>query len=103
MMSNTSRTFNGQILHNAMYPSATHYDTIKFNTIENPMITGGSPNNTLTLKKYEKSLREKLMNPFRTNDVSHDKTVLIENQHLGPGLYSPSYPDDIGQHSRSRT
>lgn len=36
-----------------MYPSSTHYDTLKFNTIENPYITGGSPNNTLALKKYE--------------------------------------------------
>jgi hypothetical protein len=54
MMSLTSRVLNGQRLHNVDYPSATHYDAGSFNTIENPMITGGAPNNgQLTLQKFE--------------------------------------------------
>ena len=42
------------------------------------------------------------MNPFRTNDISHDQTVLIETSHLGPGLYSPSNPNDFGGKNHSR-
>jgi len=55
MMSKTTKVLNGQILHNSHYPSSTHYDTANFNTIDHPMVTGGSPNNTLALIKFEKA------------------------------------------------
>jgi len=55
MMSKTMKVLNGQLLHNGQYPSATHYDTANFNTIDHPMVTGGSPNNALALIKFEKA------------------------------------------------
>jgi hypothetical protein len=64
MMSKTGRLLNGQRLHNVNYPSATHYDTNNFNTIENPMVTGGAPNNGLTLQKFEMAKTQRALNPF---------------------------------------
>lgn len=40
------------------------YDTVNFDTIENPMVTGGGPNNALALKKFEKHVKQKAHNPF---------------------------------------
>ena len=64
--------------------------------MSNPMMTGGSPNNSLTLTKYENHLKDKAVNPFKTNDLSRENTVIKETSHLGPGLYSPQYRNEIG-------
>ena len=34
-------------------------------------------------------MSQKLANPFKTNDLSREKTVILETANLGPGLYSP--------------
>ena len=49
MASTTQKMPNGQRLHSVDYPSATTYNTCNFDTIENPMATGGAPNNILKL------------------------------------------------------
>lgn len=106
MMSQTSRLFNGQRLHNVNYPSATHYDTASFNTIENPMVTGGAPNNgPLALQKFEMAQTQKALNPFQTSDLSHEKTVQEQTAHLGPGAYNHEHCHSIGQSEfeKSRT
>ena len=87
MSSKTQKILNGQRIHNGQYPSSTHYDTVNFNTIENPMVTGGSPNNTLTLIKFEKAIKTK--NPFNYNDRLYEDPLNKEYANVGPGLYSP--------------
>lgn len=74
-MSKTNKFLQGQLIHNGDYPSATQYNTSNFDTIENPMVTGGAPNNPLTLKKFEMHQTQKANNPFKTNDLSHDQTI----------------------------
>ena len=55
MMSKTTKMLHGQRLHNVQYPSATHYDTSNFETIDNPMIqSGGGANNPMTMSKFTK-------------------------------------------------
>lgn len=94
MSSKTNKVLNGQVIHNGKYPSSTHYDTHKFNTIENPMVTGGSPNNTLTLIKFEKAIKSK--NPFNYKDRLYEDPLNKEYANIGPGLYSPQRGDEIG-------
>lgn len=89
MMSKTTKILNGQHLHASNYPSATQYNTANFNTIEHPIVTGGAPNNVLALKKYEMAKTQKALNPFQTNDLSHEKKVIEQNSNMGPGKYSP--------------
>ena len=79
MMSKTKRELQGQPLHAANYPSATHYDTRDYDTIENPMVTGGSPSNILALSKYESMKRNKASNPFKTEEKSHDNVLKLSN------------------------
>ena len=74
MMSKTERLLHGQPLHNAKYPSVSTYDNDNFNTIENPIISGGAPGNPTALLKFEERLREKALNPFKTNDASFEKS-----------------------------
>lgn len=92
-------------LHAANYPSATHYDTRDYDTIENPMVTGGSPSNVLALTKYESMKRNKANNPFKTDEKSHDnvlkmsnfdKNTLAQTAQVGPGRYSPQNVNSIG-------
>lgn len=89
MLSKTEKVLNGQIIHNGSYPSSTHYDTNNFNTIENPMVTGGAPNNTLTLLRFEKAARSK--NPFNYKDRLYEDPLNQERANVGPGLYSPQH------------
>ena len=58
-------------------------------TIKKPIITGGAPANEFAFKKHERMMSEKLANPFKTNELSREKTILLETANLGPGLYSP--------------
>lgn len=53
------------------------------------MVTGGSPNNPMTLGKFERSVKEKNMNPFKTSDQSPEATKLKNTANMGPGKYSP--------------
>ena len=66
-------------MHAANYPSATYYETRDFDTIENPMVTGGSPANVLALTKYESMKRNKANNPFKTEERSYDNVMKISN------------------------
>jgi hypothetical protein len=34
-------------------------------------------------------MSEKMANPFKTNELSRERTVILETANLGPGLYSP--------------
>ena len=86
MMSNTQAS--GQVGSEDL-PAANHYNVEKFNTIERPMVTGGSPNNPMTLGKFERSVKEKNMNPFKTSDQSPEATKLKNTANMGPGKYSP--------------
>ena len=66
----------------------------KKTTIENPMVTGGAPNNTLTLLKFEKAARSK--NPFNYKDRLYEDPLNKEKAGVGPGLYSPQQSGQIG-------
>jgi len=83
-------------LHSSLYPGATKYDTVNYDTISSPMITGGSPANVFAFEKYKKKLEERRANPFRTNDLSHEKSVQLELAFVGPGMHSPKTLDEIG-------
>ena len=78
------------------FPCSTTYNTHTFNTISNPMVTGGAPNNQLTLIKFQKARLAKAMNPFKVRDYSPDRTFLEETSNLGPGLYFPEKARSIG-------
>ena len=96
LMSGTQKKLQGQRLHSVNYPSATAYDASNYDTIENPVITGGAPNNILKLVEYEKKVKAKRMNPFATNDKSFQRRMETITGHLGPGRYSPQTREDIG-------
>mmetsp|Transcript_1093 Transcript_1093/g.1283 ORF Transcript_1093/g.1283 Transcript_1093/m.1283 type:complete len:173 (-) Transcript_1093:241-759(-) len=96
MMSQTAKCLDDVDKLKATFPSSTTYNTNNYNTITNPMVTGGAPNNQLSLIKFEKAKRMKALNPFKTNDRSHEKTVLEETAHLGPGIYFPEKAKSIG-------
>ena len=70
-------------------PGPGNYSVDDYNTIEKPIVTGGAPANEFAFKKHERMMSEKLANPFRTNDLSREKTFILETAILGPGLYSP--------------
>ncbi len=44
----------------------------------------------------EQAKKAKALNPFKTNDRSHEKTVIEETAHLGPGIYFPEKAKSIG-------
>ena len=104
MMSATQKMPNGQRLHSVDYPSATAYNSCNFDTIENPMVTGGAPNNILKLAEYEQKIKQKQMNPFATNEQSFKQRMEVAEGHLGPGRYSPQTRADFGgsEFQRSR-
>lgn len=60
----------------------------KFNTLENKMITGGAPNNPLTMLKFKNALNEKNSNPFKTIEREYFDTSKLCDVHLGPGTYN---------------
>ena len=96
MMSQTRRVLNGELLHASSYPSATKYDTMDFDSIKSPMVSGGAPtSNILAFKKHEEWVKLKRANPFKTNDLSHEKSVELEFANVGPGMYHPE-KDEIG-------
>ena len=64
MMSATQRLSSGQRLHSVDYPSATTYNSNKYDTIQNPIVSGGAPNNILKLTHYDLKQKEKALNPF---------------------------------------
>ena len=72
------------------------YDTVNFDTIENPRVTGGGPNNPLALKRFEKHAKQKAHNPFSLNEKSFDTRMEEEAALVAPGRYSPQRSDDIG-------
>ena len=82
-------------------PSATQYEVEKFNTITNPMVTGGGPNNPLSLQKFENALKEKLSNPFKTNQKESRISPLQQTEKVGPGLYNPNYSEIGSQENLS--
>ena len=65
------------------------YDTVNFDTIENPMVTGGGPNNALALRRFEKHAKHKGGNPFALNEKSFDRRMEEEAALQAPGRYSP--------------
>jgi hypothetical protein len=95
MMSATQRLSSGQRLHSVDYPSATTYNSNKYETIEHPAISGGAPNNILKLTHYDQKQKEKALNPFQTNEKSFKARIEIEEGHLGPGRYSPQNRADF--------
>ena len=58
------------------------------------MVTGGAPNNTLTLLKFERAAKSK--NPFNYKDRLYEDPLNKEMAGVGPGLYSPQYSGQIG-------
>lgn len=94
-MSQTERVLNGQPLHSGKYPSATQYDTMDFDSIKSPMVNGGAPANLFAFIKHQEWLQDKRANPFRTSDLSHEKSVEIELANVGPGMHFPE-KDEIG-------
>ena len=58
-----------------------------YDSIKSPMVNGGAPANQFAFKKYEQWLQDKKTNPFRTNQLSHDKSVELELAHVGPGMH----------------
>ena len=70
-------------------PGPGNYSVSDYNTIEKPIVTGGAPANEFAFKKHERMKSERLANPFKTSDLSREKTVVLETANLGPGLYYP--------------
>lgn len=83
MMSSTARE-GISIKHMEKTPSSQAYKIELYNTISNPMISGGAPNNPLTMIRFKNFMREKSQNPFKVSDLD-----LRENgrdaTNLGPG------------------
>jgi hypothetical protein len=99
MMSKTTKgagIIDPSIVNN---PSSTQYNIEKFNTIENPFVSGGSPNNPLTMIKYKNSVIEKANNPFKFTNYDPVQTLRDNTANLGPGMYSIKYPNEIGEFS----
>ena len=82
-------------MHSAKYPSATKYDTMDYDSIKSPMVNGGAPANLFAFKKHEEWLKDKRANPFRTNDITHERSVEMELANVGPGMHYPE-KEEIG-------
>ena len=70
-------------------PAPGAYDSHEYKSISKRSLTGGAPNNILSLEKAEKKRLFDAMFPFLVQSRFPDPKESIELSNLGPGTYAP--------------
>ena len=76
-------------------PAPGAYESHEHKTISKRALTGGAPNNILSLQKAEEKRLYDAMFPFLVQSRFPDSKESAEFQNLGPGTYAPEFEKSV--------
>ena len=84
-------------------PAPGTYDSHEYKTISKRALTGGAPNNILSLQKAEEKRLFDAMFPFLVQSRFPDPKENAEMSNLGPGTYAPDETSSLTTNMRQRS